>query len=110
MFGLFKNRSQAKALDAELRAQMESATNNLGQKWLQFHEELKFKDDVPLSEIIEIFLSPAREFVLKKYPGFSNAPNSVIWMMVFSAVMKSETHSKDEVNEAVSILESKYAK
>lgn len=38
--------------------------------------------------------------MVSKYPEFSTVPNKVLWMMVFSAVMESGTHSKEVVNEA----------
>jgi hypothetical protein len=110
MFGLFKRRKPTPPSSDELESHMVIATGALLTKWTDFHQQLKFKSDVPLSEIIEIFIVPAREYVTSTYPEFSSAPNQVVWMMVFSAVMESGTHSKEAVNEAVAELEVKYAK
>ncbi len=109
MFGIFERRSETPPSGDELKAKMDIATDALRGKWTDFHQQLKFKGDVHLSEIIEIFIVPAREYVISTYPEFSAAPNQMLWMMVFSAVMESGTHSKEVVNEAVAQLEAKYA-
>ena len=109
MFGLFKHRKSTPPSSDELKRNMDLATDVLRGKWTAFHQQLKFKSDVPLSEIIEIFIVPAREYVVKTYNEFATAPNQIVWMMVFNAVMESGTHSKEVVNEAVAQLEAKYA-
>ena len=111
MFGLFKKRKPTPSPSSdELKAHMDITTDALRTKWTDLHQQLKFKSDVPLSEIIETFIVPAREYVISKYPEFSGLPNQVVWTMVFSAVMESGTHSKEAVNEAVAELDAKYAK
>lgn len=108
MFGIFKKRAKKELSTDELKAQMDKAVQALPGKWIEFHRQLKFKTDVQLSEIIEIFLTPAREYIVTQYPAFASAPNEVIWMIVFTAVMEAGTHTKEDVNEAVAILEAKY--
>lgn len=109
MFGLFKRRKPPPTSSDELEKKMDLATDALRAKWMAFHQQLKFKSDVPLSEIIEIFIVPAKEYVVTTYPEFSTAPNQMMWMLVFSAVLESGTHPKEVVNEAVAQLEAKYA-
>ena len=109
MFGLFRKRKPTTHSSDELKANMDIVTEELRTKWFDFYTRLNFKSDVPLSEIIETFIVPAREYIISTYPYFSTAPNKVVWMMVFTAVMESGTHSTEIINDAVAELEAKYA-
>lgn len=92
-----------------LEEHQNAAIDSLRNKWINFNQELPFKEDVSLAKIMECFVTPAREYVVSAYPEFSDAPNQLIWIMVFSAVLESKTHSKEIVNAAVSEIEEKYA-
>ena len=112
MFGFFKKKkanTKPVISTALLEEHMNAAIDSLQNKWIYFNQELPFKEEVPLEEIMECFVAPAREYVVSAYPEFSDAPNHLIWTMVFTAVLESKTHSKEVVNIAISELEAKYA-
>ena len=111
MFGFFKKKkanTKPVISNALLEDHMNAATDSLRNKWINFNQELPFKEDMPLEKVIECFVAPAREYVVSAYPEFSDAPNHLIWTMVFTAVLESETHSEETVNAAISELEEKY--
>jgi hypothetical protein len=112
MFGFFKKKKvniKPVISTSLLEEHMNAATDSLQTKWINFNQELPFKKDIPLEKIIEYFVPPAREYVVSAYPEFSDAPNHLIWTMVFTAVLESETHSKEIANVAISELKEKYA-
>jgi hypothetical protein len=112
MFGFFKKKKEnikPVISSALLEEHMNAAIDSLQNKCIYFNQELPFKKEVPLEKIIESFVFPAREYVVLAYPEFSDAPNHLIWTMVFTAVLESKTHSKEVVNIATSELEEKYA-
>jgi len=112
MFGFFKKKENTKPVisTALLEEHMNAAIDSLQNKWINFNQELPFKkEEMPLEKIMEWFVAPAREYVVSAYPEFSDAPNHLIWTMVFTAVLESKTHSKEIVNIAISKLEEKYA-
>jgi len=107
-FNKVNTKVKAEVSNTLLEEHMNAAMDSLRNKWINFNQELIFKEDIPLEKIIEYFITPAREFVVSTYPEFSDAPNHLIRIMVFSAVLESETHSKEIVNAAVSELKKKY--
>lgn len=109
MFGIFKKRKTAQPSPDEVATQSNAATEALKNKWIDFNQQLNFKEEVPLAEIMEVFITPAKEYVLSTYPLFSNASNQEIWMMVFIAVVDSGTHPAGVVNKATDDLEKKYS-
>ena len=109
MFGLFKKRKPPTPPPIDPDVRMEDAINSIKNKWIALNDKLVFKEGLPLSEIIEVFITPVREYIFSAYPEYYDAPNDLIWIMVFNAVMDSGTHPKSEVNEAVAELEGKYA-
>ena len=105
MFGLFKNNKKTSDVIAEdLQQQMLSCVSEIKEKWIAYNEFLKFKDDVSLGEIIEGFSIPIFQFIENKYPMLLTGPSHIPWMMIFTAVLQSNTHSKDRVNDAVEVL------
>ncbi len=109
MFGIFKKSRPAEPSTAEIFAQTNAATKALEGKWIEFNQLLKFNDAVPLSEIMEAFIIPAREYVMSAHPFLIKASNQAIWMMVFIAVADSGTHPDDVVIKATEDIENKYA-
>ena len=109
MFGIFKKWKAAQPSSAEVVTQSNAATEALKDKWFDFNQQLKFKEEGSLAEIMEVFIIPAKEYVLSTYPLFSNASNQEIWMMVFTAVIDSGTHPYEVVNKAAYDLEKKYS-
>lgn len=89
-------------------AQTEECIPKITQRWLYFDETLKFKDDVPLSTIIDRFSMLINEFVKVHYPLLLGPPADLFWMMVFRAIQVSNTHPQEELNKAVRELYQKY--
>jgi hypothetical protein len=84
--------------------------NNIGQKWLYYTEVLKFKPETPLSEIIESFAIPMRQFIGNTYPSlYAAGPglSAVFWLMVFRGVQKTGFPSPDAINRAIEELDVK---
>ena len=105
MFGFFKKRSTT----TELENSTSAALEDVKRKWIDFDAALIFKDGVPLSEVIEIFAQPIQEFFQNKYPVILLGPAETFWLIVFTAILESETHPKKEVNAAIEELQEKYA-
>ena len=78
-------------------------------KWEMFCQTIPFRADVPLANRIEAFASPAMAGMMQQYPSTKSAPPSVLWLMVFTAVLESKTHPTADVNAAIAQLEMKYA-
>ena len=104
---MFWKKREKKSVTME--AEVDEIIRSLGSKWSMFLEAVAFKDEVPLSEQIELFASPAIAGILSAYPPAKEASNQTLWMMVFTAILESDTHPKDEVNRAIAELERKYA-
>jgi len=106
MFGFFKKRASLPTTeDVQLIAA--SARQDIKRKWLYFDQTIHFKAEAPLSEKIDLFAQPLREFVAKKYPLLLTS-GEIFWLTVFSAILESGTHSKELVNEAIEELQGKY--
>ena len=106
--GWFRRKPEADVADL-LKQQSAECTRKITEKWVNYVNVLKFKSEVSLSEQIETFALPVRKFVENHYPLLATAPPNVFWMMIFVAVLESDTHSSEQVNEAVAQLEKKYA-
>lgn len=92
----------------EMKASMIECTASIKQRWLTYNETLKFKSDVPLESVIEAFSLPVKGFVEMHYPLLLAGGGQIFWMMIFTAILDSGTHSKDSVNQAIEILAEKY--
>lgn len=86
-----------------------TATDEIKEKWLKFDETLPFKEGVPLSKKIDLFVQPVQEFISNKYPIVLTGPPDIFWLIIFNAILESGTHPKDEVNLAINELSKKYA-
>ena len=107
MFGLFKKRS-AMPSAKELGRLAVSAADETKAKWLQFHNTVHFKADVSLAEKIDFFSQPLSQFFHNKYPQLLLGGQEMFWLTVFTAVLESGSHPRDEVNAAVAVLQVKY--
>lgn len=94
--------------DEQVRKDMEEVSASLVPKWKLFCEKLIFKENVHLADQIEAFATPAMAYILENYPTTKTAPPVVLWMLIFRAVQESNTHTIDELNDAVSLLEAKF--
>ena len=109
MFGFFKKRKSEPPAD-ELSAQTASALEDVKGKWIYFNETIHLKTDVPLSQKIDFFVQPIQQFFQSKYPLLLLGPSEIFWLTVFTAILESGTHPKEEVNAAIAELKEKYAR
>jgi hypothetical protein len=112
MFGWFRKRARTEAEIADdLMRQTIACTDALKVKWIDFNGTLAFKDTVSLNEIIELSADPASTFVEQNYPLLMSSTRSGthFWMTIFTAVLESQTHPKDQVNAAIEELRKTYA-
>lgn len=97
IFDLF--RSKEKAAD-EMSQQADQCAEEIKNKWISYNNTLTFKSDVPLSKIIETFITPCGEFMRNKYPNLAKSAE-LSSLIVMTSILESGTHSKDEVNKAI---------
>jgi len=101
MFNFLK-RKKSKAPDlGETEVEMGELIEVLRAKWLDYYSLVRFKDDVSLTEVIEIFAVPAREFIFSRHPKYAAAPSEVVWLMILTAILESGSHPSEEVNRAI---------
>lgn len=98
------------ALADELKGMLVAARHDVKDKWVYFHSNIHLKADVPLSQKIELFPNPLQQFFQTKYPVLLAGPSEMYWLTIFTAILESGTHPKDEVNAAIADLQAKYAK
>jgi hypothetical protein len=89
-------------------AQMSECVNAISERWLYYNEKLKFKPEVRLSEIIEGFAMPMREFVANSYPIVSEAGAETFWLVVFQGIQQTGKPSLAAINAAISELDAKF--
>lgn len=106
MFEFFK-RKISKPKISELEQMSASACVEVKEKWIYFHSSLHFKDSVALSEKINSFAQPVQEFFHSKYPALLIGSTEMFWLILFTAILESGTHHKDEVNAAIAELQQK---
>jgi hypothetical protein len=97
-----------KGMADELRAMTASALTDVKSKWIQFDSTIKLKADVPLSVKMDTFVQPITLFIEKRYPALMHGPPELFWLTIFTAILESGTHAKDEVNAAIGELKKKY--
>jgi hypothetical protein len=98
-----------KSPEHQVKADMSAIVASLGPKWKLFCQQMPFKAEVPLWQQIEAFATPAIAGMMQHYPSTKAAPPGLLWMMVFTAILDSNTHPAAEVNAAIATLEAKYA-
>jgi hypothetical protein len=109
MFGLFKKR-QAVPSAEELNRLTAVAREDVTDKWIQFNQTVKLKAEIPLSQKIDFFVQPIQQFLQAKYPVLLQGPTEIFWLTVFTAILESGTHPKEEVNAAIAEMRGKYAR
>ena len=106
MFRFFRKRRKLSPMEELLNMAIEDVKD----KWINYTQTLRFKNDAPLSENIDIFAHPLVEFFKKRYLNLYQYDSSIFWNTVSVAILNSKTHPKDEVNLAIIELDAKYAK
>lgn len=107
--GKVKPSPQAADVADQMKASLVECTEQIRVKWIGFNDTLKFKDGVPLAGVIEMFAIPVSQFVENNYPLLLAGGGKMFWMMLFTAILESGTHPKNEVNAAIAVLEKKFA-
>lgn len=107
MFNFFKKRNSVPEMDS-LAALSDSALAAVKGKWIVYDSSVKLNDSVSLGQKIDLFADPLLEFFRAEYPALLLGGWDVFWLTVFTAVLQSGTHSKEEINAAISQLRSKY--
>jgi hypothetical protein len=92
----------------ELTAITAAAVADVKAKWIQFDSTIRMKADVPLSAKMGAFVEPITNFIEDKYPTLTQGPAELFWLTVFTAILESGTHAKDDVNRAIGELKKKY--
>ncbi len=109
MFGWFEK----KETNFHIKEQMEDCVEQLKYKWTEYIKILPFNDEISLAYKIELFTNPAQIFVENTFPVLLSdveQQGNSFWVMIFSAIQQSKTHSIDELNEAMAELEKKFTK
>jgi len=83
------------------------AIEDVKDRWINYTQTSRFKNDVPLSENIANFAHPLAEFFKKRYLNLYQYDRSIFWYTVSMAILNSKTHPKDEVNLALKELDAK---
>jgi hypothetical protein len=109
MFSLFKKRSPLPSAE-ELGRLAASAADETREKWLYFHKTVHLKAEVPLAEKIDFFSQPLSQFFQDKYPQLLLGGSEMFWLTVFTAVLESGTHPKEEANAAIAQLQAKHGR
>ncbi|MBV1705903.1 MAG: hypothetical protein KGQ37_01705 [Hyphomicrobiales bacterium] len=90
-----------------IHTECEQCVAQISQKWLHYNNALKFKSDVRLSNIIEGFALPTREFVRETHPLIYALVPSLFWMIVFRGIQQTGMPSFEEINHAITELDAK---
>jgi len=106
--GLEPAAQSEKVMTDELRRMTSAALSDVKRKWIQFDSTIHLKAEVPLSKKIDLFVQPITQFIEKKYPALMLGPSEMFWLTVFTAILESGTHAKDDVNRAIGELREKY--
>ena len=109
MFGFFKKRKSLPTAE-ELSALTASAREDVKSKWLYFNKTVHLTADVPLCQKIDFFVQPIQQFFQTKYPVLLLGSSEMFWLTVFTAILESGTHPKEEVNSAIAELKNKYTR
>ncbi|MFC1882394.1 hypothetical protein ACFL2S_12975 [Thermodesulfobacteriota bacterium] len=104
MFRLFKKKRNLDPIEDQLN----KAVQELGDKWISYTESIRSDNGVPLSENIDIFAQPLVEFFKNRYMTLYQYSESFFWYTLSEAILKSKTHPRGEVNNAIKDLNTKY--
>jgi hypothetical protein len=79
---------------------MPELIDRASEKWLYFCQTLKFKEGTPLVERITSFAIPAIDG-MKRIPELKDTPESMLLLVVALGIVRSGTHTKEEVENAL---------
>ena len=85
-----------------------SAVQDLKDKWIIFTKTNRFDNGVPLFENIDIFSQSLVEYYKEQYMLLYQYSESIFWYTLFNAILKSKTHPRAEVNTAIKKLNAQY--
>lgn len=89
----------------ELQSKISECTEQVAEKWVQYNSIFKFKENTPLSDIIGTFSIPMQEFIQNQYPGLLlEEDDEFLLYLISSAIISSGSHSKEDVDSAISDL------
>ena len=103
MFRLFKKKRKLDPMEDLLNL----AVEDLGDKWVNYTKSIRFKTGIPLSENIDFFAKPLVDFFKKRYITLYQFSGSIFWYAVSTAILKSNTHPKAEVDLAITKIDAK---
>lgn len=109
MFNFFKKRSAIPSAQ-ELNRLTAAACEDVKTKWIYFNQTFHLSTEIPLPQKINFFCQPIQEFFQNKYPVLLQGPAEIFWLTVFTAILESKTHAKEEVNAAIEELRCSYVK
>lgn len=107
--GVVGQSQQTSEQDVEeaIHAECEACVAQISEKWLYYNKIFKFKQDVPLSDIIEGFAMPMHEFVSKTHPLIYATGPALFWKLVFRGIQQTGIPSLESVNRAITELDAK---
>jgi hypothetical protein len=85
--------------------EMLPAAFEVKEKWLKFNSILKFKDDVPLTQIVKSFSTPLGDFFAKKYPNIFETIPIVYLSTIVIGIHLAETHDAQELKNLARDME-----
>jgi hypothetical protein len=86
------------------------AIDDLEDEWINYAKIMRFNNGVSLSTHIDNFARPLVESFKNKYLTLYQYSGSIFWYTVSTAIMRSNTHPKNEVKNAFRELDAKYSK
>jgi hypothetical protein len=107
MLGWFKKRTLAPTAE-EIERLASSAFEEVKAKWIYFNQKVHLDPKVSLSQRIDLFAQPIQQLFHNKYQVLLVGSSQLFWLTIFTAILESGTHPKDEVNAATAQLKDKY--
>jgi hypothetical protein len=95
MFNFFRRKKSKSDAVIEIYDELVSAAET---KWLEYNDVMKFKDNVALKDIVTSFLMIIDEALRKNYKQLEDAPDEVIILIVINGILKSGTHTVEELD------------
>jgi hypothetical protein len=104
MFRFFRKKQELSPMQELLNL----AIDDLEDEWINYAKIMRFNDGASLSTHINNFARPLVESFKNKYLTLYQYSGSIFWHTVSTAIMRSNTHPKNEVNNAFRELDAKY--
>jgi hypothetical protein len=105
MLGWFRKKSAP--LTPEIQKIYDQCVTVCTRTWRELNPKTTTEEQ--LAHEIEGFGSSATAFIYTKFPIMKQAPPNLLWLIVFTAVLESNTHPAADVNKAIDMLRAKYA-